>query len=248
MVDQFSNLGDPNPSLNPQELASLSDGTDRLFTFITKKSTKRPENIIYSLNKQGEKQACYTLSFLRIEDQYIFPDLKIIQVCELENGASVFKSYVELTVMSEEEYFVGNLTNRPDRKLTPITTFWIEDCEGFQPMSMSTQFFLDGNRYQLNFNHKGILVEIQTDDLSLIGKPPSIKPSRDKATSYRDQIDIQLFMENLHDIARSNGRHPNLAAAVHNRVDIPMTNYFAMEVFGYDEQTEEAILPLLIYR
>lgn len=166
----------------------------------------------------------------------------------MDSGNSILKSSVEIKVICVDDYETGSLTYNPYQSSLPLNTRWIEDFEGFNPVSMSTQFFFEGNHYQLSFNRNGNLIEVHTNDLALIGNNTMGERSRTQSRRYTDKIDMQLLTENLHQLINYEGGNSNFEALANQRVDIPMTNFFAMRDIGYRVTSEGAIIPLLIYR
>jgi hypothetical protein len=248
LVDYCDDDWDLFPLLDPMETLALRAVTDRLFVFITNQSIKRPQETTFSLNNEGEKQATYALPFFKNGDQLIFPELTIVQERSLGSGNSILRSSVEIKVMSADDYETGSLTYTPNLRSLPLSTYWIEDSESFHPFSMSSQFAFECNHYQFFFNNHGDLIEIQANDLASIGNPTFAHTSRTRIERYTNKIDMQIFMEDLHYRVNSQGGYSNLASTVNQRVDIPMTNFFAMMDLGYRVTPDFEIIPLLIYR
>jgi hypothetical protein len=248
VIDYFENQGDPNPPLSGIELQTLKISTDRLFTTLTNKSTKRPEQIIYSLNDEGERQARYTIPFLIIDNQFIYTDMVITQKTMLDNGNPVFSSTIEIDAMSADEYLYGNTKYNQHRQFTPHSAYWIEDCEGFHPVSMISQFYFNGFHYKFGFNNQGENILLETDDRTLLGSPGIIETPRRCVVGCTDTTELQFIMEMLDEAIKADGEHSNFSALANQRVDIPMTNYFAMRDIGYRVTSEGAIIPLLVYR
>ena len=216
--------------------------------FITNKAIQRPQETTFSLNNGGEKQATYVLPFYKNGDQLIFPELTIVQERNLDCGNSILRSSVEIKVMNVDDYETGSLTYRPNRRSLPLSTYWIEDTDVFHPISMSSQLVFDCNQYQFFFNNHGDLIEIQVNDLASIGNPTFADTSGTRNRRYTKKTDMQPLMEHLHYKVNYSGGNSNFVASVHQRVDIPMTNHFAMMDLGYRVTPDSEIIPLLIYR
>lgn len=248
LVDYFDDDRDLFPLLDPIETLALRAVTDRLFVFITNESIKRPQEITFSLNKDGEKQATYALPFFTNNNQLIFPEITIVQERSLDSGNSILRSSVVIKVMSVDDYETGSLTYKPIQRSLPLSTYWIEDSESFHPFSMSSQLVFDGSHYQFFFDYHGNLIEIQANDLASIGNPTFADTSRTRGKRYTNKNDMQIIMDDLHHGVNYRGGNSNFAATVDQGVDIPLTNFFAMMDLGYRVTPDFEIIPLLIYR
>lgn len=247
-VDNLDDYEEPHQPLNPIETGEFGVVSDRLFTFITQKPRGRPEKISYSLNEDGERQACYVLSHLDISDLFIFPKLTITQKAILGNGNSLLMSNAEILVISPDEYQFGTLNNNSDGSSNYLSTFWIEDQVGFHPVSMSTEFSLEGQNYRLNFNNQGNLLQIISDSVAMPNYRNQSRFSKPRTMIYTDQNDLRLIARNLSALLRESGIPSNYEHFSLKRVDIAFTNLLASIGAGYKFTSDGDIIPILRYR
>ncbi|HRP36372.1 MAG TPA: hypothetical protein PLS50_01025, partial [Candidatus Dojkabacteria bacterium] len=179
---------------------------------------------------------------------FIFPKLTITQKAILGNGNSLLMSNAEILVMSPDEYQFGTLNNNSDGNSNYLSTFWIEDQVGFHPVSMSTEFSLEGQNYRLNFNNQGNLLQIISDSVAMPNYRNQSRFSKPRTMIYTDQNDLRLIARNLSALLRESGIPSNYEHFSLKRVDIAFTNLLASIGTGYNFTSDGDIIPVLRYR
>lgn len=248
LSDLFENHGDFYPSLDWSEVQSLKCVTDRLFTFLTSRPIDYPEDITFSINEDGYREARYFIPNLNIGNHLIFPELVLVTETSFDNGSSLLKATIDIQAMDIDDYHVGFMSHNSSHRFAPFTSYWIEDGEVFHPVSMTTQFYVDGYNYQLAFSNQGKLLEARSNNTSILRHPNNPNYTETGRVSEKDNIDLQRFMIKVSEILSTNGIHSNFRKAPGNLISIPTTHYFATRDIGYNITQSGDIIPLLIYR
>lgn len=247
-IDNLDDYPEPDQPFDSIESSGLRAVTDRLFTFITRKPIGKPERIDFSSNEHGQREACYTLSHIDIQDYFIFPKLTITQKALLGNGSSLLVSNAKIFVMNPDEYQFGRIKKQPDGTSNSLSSFWIEDQVGFHPLSMSTEFSLEGLNYRLNFNHQGKLVQIISNSIEMHNYRNQSRFSKPRTISYTNQNELALMARNLSTLLKESGIHSNYEHFSIKPVDIAFTNLLASIGAGYKFTSNREIIPVLRYR